>query len=263
MILLFTKHNPASANIAKCLIEEHGFTPDPSHPLHWSRNGVLLIDTQAPSVLEVPTDFPADETLVVLSTHRSKIEEKIFTIHYPGNWSKADLGGSPKCLNVAPASLMKSLSIELERSGHSIGYKFSLEADHHGPTCNLPIIFVELGSTESEWNDKNAASLIAASIVRVLDAKPKTYKTFFGVGGGHYPKLFNKIQLDESEGLAVGHIAPKFVLDELDEDLFRQAIEKSVEKVELVIISKDEVNAKHREKMIGFAAKFGIEVRLV
>lgn len=54
-------------------------------------------------------------------------------------------------------------------------------------------------------------------------------------------------------------MAPKYVLDDLDEKMFRQAIEKTVEPVKKVVILKDETSRKQRDKIEAFARDFGLQ----
>src|SRR4030042_834841 len=137
MILLFTSENMASANIAKKLMEEHGFSP--SGKDEWRCGALRMIDTHAPTVLEVPSGFDTD-CLLVLSTHKSRKEGKALTAHVPGNWGAAEMGGMPKTLNIAPAGRLKVLMQELREEAGRIGWDSSLEADHHGPTCDRPLM---------------------------------------------------------------------------------------------------------------------------
>ncbi len=251
-VLLFTSNNEASANIAKKLIENHGFAESGEN--EWKKNGIRLIDTEAPSVLDVPTDFETDYILV-LSSHKSKVGEKMLTAHFPGNWSEAKFGGKPRTLNTAWGSRIKILLQELEKVNNT-GWPLYMEADHHGPTCSIPIIFVEIGSTEEEWKDEGAAAAVAEAVDNSLSRNEK-YESVLGVGGGHYAREFTKIAV---EGVyAVGHIAPKYVLDALDSEMFRQAIEKNVEKVAKVFVLKESTNRKHKRKISDFCSQLGLE----
>jgi D-aminoacyl-tRNA deacylase len=257
MIFLFTKHNVASANIARALIEEHGF--EGSGEGEWRHGPIRLIDTGAPSVLEVPCDYNTD-LLVVLSTHRSKIKEKVMTAHFPGNWGEAEMGGESRTLNVAAPGRLKLILQEIGKEAGRIGWNTMLEADHHGPTGNVPMIFAEIGSGEEEWADREAASAMARALMSAAGREGR-FEAFFGVGGGHYPRAFTKMVLEGP--MAVGHIAPKYVIDKMDEDLFRQAIEKSTDPIGKVIIMKDETNQAQKEKMAALAGKTGLVIETI
>ncbi len=259
MDILFTDKNPASRLIAQMLIERHGFKTDGAG---WQKDGVSLIDTKAPTVLEIPTDFDTD-ALIVLSTHRSKVPGKMLTAHIPGNWGAAEMGGEPKTLNTAPAALLKMILQELKKEGDRINWPVSLEADHHGPLSKKPIVFVEIGNGEEQWEDKEAAGAVANAIMAAISRSGNEKKPVvaFGIGGGHYPKTFTKLVLETD--VAVGHILPKYSIEALDENLFRQAIEKNVERVEKILIAKDETNLAQKDKIKKLAGSFGIPCEIV
>ncbi|MEW6722673.1 MAG: D-aminoacyl-tRNA deacylase [Candidatus Micrarchaeota archaeon] len=257
MILLFTSNNEASKNIAMKLVEEQGFEPDGEDK--WRRGPHILLETRAKSVLEVPTDFET-ECIIVLSTHKSKIKEKVMTAHYPGNWDRADMGGEARTLNMADAGRLKLILREMKKEADAIGWRCGLEADHHGPTGKVPIIFAEIGSTEEEWKDKKAASAMARALSRGIEADGR-FDCFLAFGGGHYPRPFEK-EAFEGE-LAVSHIAPKYAIDSIDEGMFAQAVGKNVGKVVKVLMLKDETNAAQKDKVRGFAEKFGLKFELI
>lgn len=257
MILLFTPHNVASKKIAEKLIERHGFEKTKEN--EWKRDGTRMIETDAPTVLDIPTDFDTD-LILVLSTHKSKAGGKMLTVHFPGNWDEAKMGGTSRTLNTAHASKLKLLLKELEKANEKLQWPLYVEADHHGPTCNVPIMFVEIGSTEAEWDDPDAVEVVAEAVSEFLK-KDETYETVFGIGGGHYSRDFTKIILETD--LAVGHIAPKYAIESIAEDTFRQAIEKNVEPVKKILMSKKETNSSQKKKMMELAEKFNIEVELI
>lgn len=256
-VILYTSNNIASKNIADKLVMEHGF--EPSGKDEWIKKGVKLIDTRAPHILEIPTEFFADY-LLVLSTHKSKNPDKMLTAHIPGNWGKAEMGGTDRTLNIAASSRLKIIFQEVAKEAKRIGWKSSLEADHHGPNCEVPIIFVEIGTTEEEWQDETAGRAIANAVDSSL-LREETFEPVFAVGEGHYPKTFSKLELESP--LAMGHMLPKYAIDGLDDPMFDQAIRRSVEKTSRVIIAKDGVSAAQREKIKEMAKSRGIAVDLV
>jgi D-aminoacyl-tRNA deacylase len=282
MIILFTKNNLASANIAKKLIEKHGFaksktkapgdeTGSPAETTleqaameTWERDGVMLIDTGAPTVLDVPTDFDTD-CLIVLSTHKSKTAGKMLTAHVPGNWGSAEMGGEPKTLNIAHGLMLKRLIRALDKANreHKLGWPISLESDHHGPTCEVPILFVEIGNNEEQWADDLAALVVAEAVADAIFGKDTGLEpeTVFGVGGGHYQRAFTKLLIESD--ITVGHMAPKYAIDSMDEGMFAQAVLKNVGEVRRVLILKDETNGAQKEKIKAFAKEMGFETELI
>ncbi|MFH1521124.1 MAG: D-aminoacyl-tRNA deacylase [Candidatus Micrarchaeota archaeon] len=242
----------ASKKIAEKLITGHGFrkTGDSA----WEREGVKLIDTKLPTVLDVPENLETDY-IIMLSTHKSKMAGKMLTAHIPGNWGNAGMGGKERTLNIAPGTILKKIAIEMNNEAKKIGWPFYLEADHHGPTIKIPIIFVEIGNGEEQWGDDSAVEAVANAVVASI-GPVKECETVIGFGGGHYQKNFTKIVVDGK--LAVGHMAPKYAIEELDEEMFKQAIEKNVEKISKVVVLKDETNLDQKKKIRKLAEKFNV-----
>ena len=287
-ILLFTPENTASANIAKQMIELFGYKNVKKGI--WENNGIKLIETSG-DVLEVPTDFDTD-CIIVLSTHKGMQGKPTLTAHVPGNWNDAQFGGEPRTLNIMHAVLLKYILLEMKKAGNEekLDWEIAMEADHHGPTCDVPILFAEIGSTEKEWANETAAKVVATAVQKAIlrlqssvldsegkcrcpksqDSKPKTefktrdsgLKTIIGFGGGHYCREFTKVMLEE-DSTAVGHVAPKYTIDSIDADIFRQAIEKNVDKVDRILILKDGTNLEQKNKIKKLAEEFGLEAELI
>lgn len=178
---------------------------------------------------------------IFASKHRSKENTPSFAVHPIGNWNKNEFGGKEKTLCPSSAILLKNLFIELnkifflqEKNFSESNYEITLEATHHGPYVEKPAVFVEIGSTEKEWNDKSNGEIIAKTIINALDNSNNNYKIAIGIGGPHYCNNFNKIMLRTN--YAVGHICPKYALEYLDEEMFMQAINKTIEKVDFVVL---------------------------
>ena len=135
---------------------------------------------------------------------------------------------------MSSAILLKNLFVELNANGKETNYELTLEATHHGPYVGKPAVFVEIGSTENEWNGKLNGEIIAKVIMGGLGNRSNNYKTAVGIGGPHYCSNFNKIVLRTD--IAISHICPKYHLENLNQELIKQAIEKTVEKVDFVVL---------------------------
>jgi D-tyrosyl-tRNA(Tyr) deacylase len=142
----------------------------------------------------------------------------------------------------------------------NLPYSVSYEATHHGPT-DLPIrsCFVELGSTEEEWTDDEAADAVAEAVHRSLAARTSA-EPFMGIGGTHYAPKFTSFSLHQP--YAAGHIIPKYAADLVGEDLILQALEKSDE-TNLVVVEKKGLNSDQRERFAGMFDKWGVEQILI
>jgi D-aminoacyl-tRNA deacylase len=265
--------NVAGANPASILIDEWFGEKGGRH--HYGKH--TLTDTGAGRILDVPVDFES-EGIVVLSPHRSGREYPSLTVHVPGNWDAAEMGGLPRTLNTVMAGGMREVlrGLSLGNEKYSLGWNVSMEADHHGPTCDSPIMFVEIGSSEREWGNLKAARIVAEAVMQMLEWSDDSggrgdCESYFCVGGGHYCPKFSKMGLEGAEGgdggagggRAAGHVLPKYGIEKLGMDTFSQAMERSVDEVRGVLVEKDGVNAAQREKVLGLAKEYGAEVELL
>lgn len=257
---LFSSKIPASRNIASELIS-FGF--EQTKEGEWEYGKAKLIDTKVDEILDVPTNFEADY-FIVLSPHKSEANMQSLTVHIPGNWDSADFGGKPRTLNIAYASKQKILLQKMHEKNrkYELGFNVNYEVDHHGPTIEKPIIFVEIGSSEAEWKNPKAAKVIAESVFEAIaETQNAKQETFFGVGGGHYAPIFTRYSIEKD--MAFGHMLPKYKADSIAEDTFRQAIEKNVEPVSAILLDKKGVNKEQREKIEKLANEFGVEIRRI
>ena len=198
---------------------------------------------------EIKADF-----FIFLSKHKSKSEIPSLTVHPIGNWDKAELGGKNKTLVYSSAKLVKEVLITMYRF-NNLDFEVTLESDHHGPYLEKPSFFIEIGSTENEWKNKKAGEIIAKTIYEILDYKTKKYRIAIGIGGQHYPYSFNKITLGSD--IAIGHICPKHYLYNFDEDLLKQMIEKTEEKVDFIILDWKGLG-QFKQKVSSLVKKFGL-----
>ncbi len=221
-----------------------------------------MIDAKVRRILDVPVGFESDG-IVVLSPHRSEREYPTLTVHVPGNWDSAQMGGKARSLNTVMAGRMREVlrGLHYGNEKYSLGWNVSMEADHHGPTCKSPIMFVEIGSSEREWGNLVAAKIVAEAVMRMLEWEGGC-ESYFCVGGGHYCPKFSKMGLDGGER-AAGHILPKYGVETLGMDTFSQAMEKSVEEVCGVLVEKKGINSAQREIVEGFAKEYGAEVEIL
>ncbi len=176
------------------------------------------------------------ELIVFATKHRSQVESRTLSVHVPGNWDAAELGGRPKSLCIAPPLYMKSAILALKHLAEGSSYDVTLEVTHHGPYLEkTPCFFIEIGSTEAQWTDANAGEIIARAIIQCLTSKLKAdAQPCIGIGGGHYAPYFNKIMLMDE--YAIGHICPKYASGTLNQDMIKQAAERTVPKPELVLL---------------------------
>jgi D-aminoacyl-tRNA deacylase len=236
-IIVSTK-DPAGMNVKEMLLEifpfkETGQTFEGAtvHRL----DEVSLYTTTKETIDCNHLDRQIDAELFVFATkHRAASGTHSLSVHVPGNWGKAELGGFERRLCIVPASMIRIAFLELQKRAVGLHYEITLEATHHGPSIDKPCFFIEIGSDETQWQNREAARIIAETIIAALKRREETFPTVMVIGGGHYNHTANKILL--RSGYAVGHICAKHCLKDLDREMIQQAIERTVERVEMVIL---------------------------
>jgi D-aminoacyl-tRNA deacylase len=178
------------------------------------------------------------DVFIFLSKHRSHSSIPALTCHFTGNFSADNsYGGNPRQIAISYPSLQKGYLKAITAAKHKVPeYEVIIEATHHGPTSlNKPVLFIELGSSEKQWADENAAAVICDTILDILqNGFERCEKVGIGLGGTHYPKKFNNLLLESKFGLAA--VASKHNLEAVDDAMLNQMIEKSIEKVTYIIL---------------------------
>tara|TARA_B100000945_G_scaffold316796_1_gene318388 strand:+ start:795 stop:1730 length:936 start_codon:yes stop_codon:yes gene_type:complete len=177
------------------------------------------------------TDFEVDEVLV-LSRHVSASETPALTLHaigVPGEFphGKIARSGGVSGTAVPPSPrfgglfrTMREIAID---SNLDEDYDITLEATHHGPVLERPTLYIEIGSTQKQWEDQRASNVWAEAISRSLgfsggssDCWTGSGRVMVGLGGGHYAPRHKAI-ICENE-VWVGHILANYAIlfDEKD-----------------------------------------------
>ena len=211
--LINSRIDPAGRNIRSRIEEliEGGRAPAQAHRFEF-------LETEGRLIYEDFIDRRTDADLIFfLSRHASARPQPVLTVHVSGNFHEAALGGKEGSLPPASPEWMHALLGELSVRAPPT-YRVSYESTHHGPTeLETPSLFVEIGSTEKEWNDPVAGAAVAMS---VLSARPVEVIRLIGFGGTHYAQRQTEIA-GKSRG-AFGHIAPGREVPTLDIPLIRQ-----------------------------------------
>lgn len=223
--VLYSKKDLAGINIAQHL--KKIFLPQ-----------IPIIELKKESIYEDNIDkipeLKNTDFIIFATKHRSEKERKTLSLHAPGNWRSAELGGKSGGVCLTSALVLKYLFQELIKNNNS-DYEVTLECTHHGPYIEKPCCFIEIGSTENQWQDKQPAQIIAKTLASLQQFKKQKYKIAIGMGGPHYCPNFNKIQLSEKSKIAISHIIPEYNLP-LTKPMLEQAIQKTKEPINLFLI---------------------------
>jgi D-aminoacyl-tRNA deacylase len=128
-----------------------------------------------------------------------------------------------------------------------------IEATHHGPTSlTNPMLFIEIGSSEKQWNDKVAASIVCKCVLETAkDIKkrvnPNNINIGIGIGGNHYPQKFNNLILFSN--VAFGPIISKYNLAFINEKTINQMKVKSIEKIKYIYVDEKGLG-KEKDKVL-------------
>jgi len=114
--------------------------------------------------------YPAS-LLIFASKHQSKDMRPILTVHSTGNVNEAKFGGAPKTLSYAAPQAVRSLLRSLKMLAENEEYEVTLECTHHGPSdLDIPSVFIEVGSNETQWLDDVAGRIVAEAILLLKDS---------------------------------------------------------------------------------------------
>ncbi|MHA2250418.1 MAG: D-aminoacyl-tRNA deacylase [Candidatus Kariarchaeaceae archaeon] len=273
VIVVVSRVDQAGMNMRRRLFEHYSFSEiDFSVPGTWPAGVYELHQANDFSILTIPerqiySDYLGGyleaNLLIFASKHSSAAGKKSLLVHTTGIWGKeAGHGGKDHELSLMPAylitrayELIKELKVKRSLDDYWVG----VECTHHGPSSlTIPLLFVETGGTEEEWTDQNACNLIADVIKELLvlcrneipvDDKP----ALIGLGGGHYCPSFIK-KLDSGEYL-LGHVAPKYSHEYVNEKMMQQAYEKTIAKEKKFLIDKKGSKSIFRKKFIEIIEK--------
>lgn len=270
ILLVASKEDVASMNIAQKIIGHYGFR-ETSETFH--QNPVYskgLKDQEARLILvndrlidtQYIGDFFHPQLFIYISRHSSVSRIPTLSVHTPGNLGEALFGGIPRRVSVSPASAMKEALLEMMKRKEELAldYEVSYECTHHGPSLDAPTMFVELGSSMKQWEDQEAAEVVAHAAVAAASSESK-YSTMLGIGGPHYPPKFTGMALDSQR--AFGHIIPKYAISRIDSKIVRHCVERTVEEVEAIILDWKGIKGEGRGKLISALNEIGLPIERV
>jgi D-aminoacyl-tRNA deacylase len=264
--------DPAGANMLK-IFKDLGFSGTERSGV-LEREDVYLISISHFIVPEdeyrnptEPNPYPIDydaiassldiDYYVVASRHWAKSGQPCLTAHATGNFGEAMYGGRSHELQMIPPNQLRNVYMAMLRNPPS-GFLVSLEATHHSPTqFKTPMFFAEVGSSEAQWDNSEACRYLVDSCLRGIESKEEA-PAAIGFGGGHYCPKFSTMEREH----AFGHIAAKYALSELTEELIAQMVLRTAGGVEKAYI-EDGVKSVDRKRIEASLDNLGIDHEVV
>jgi D-aminoacyl-tRNA deacylase len=216
----------ASQNIARQLLKRARWTRCSDDRILWTYQNLQLLITEDKLIELEGVDKQLDaEVLVFASRHQSERRKgPIFTAHFTGDLERSfNATPSIALARAAPAAL----KFVLQTLQHSSTVEVLVEATHHGPcSIDTPSLFVEIGSSKTEWTNVVLGDTIARALLDLNSASLSSLcPTAVGFGGPHYAVRHTAVILETD--ICFGHIFSTYQLGQLTEPVIEAAFEKS------------------------------------
>ncbi|UCD95786.1 MAG: hypothetical protein JSV35_04535 [Candidatus Bathyarchaeota archaeon] len=270
ILLVASTEDVASMNIRQQIIQHYGF----ERLSEQFQNNSVFQKTIGATVVRIVTlseeliqfqeieEFFAPELFIYLSRHKSRSGKPTLSVHTPGNFNTAEKGGIDRKISIAPSHAMKCALLEMNRrAGFNLPYEISYECTHHGPSLETPAMFIELGSSETEWQDVRAAEALAHATIAASSQTLEDAIVAIGIGGPHYSRKFTKLAL--TGPYAFGHIIPKYLVSRVDSSLLTQCLERTVEQVGTIVLDWKGIKGADKHSLVEVVQNTGIDVEKV
>ena len=223
-LLVAYKNDPAGINMAKFISQDLE-----------KKNGVFrgekfdVLITTSPVIsadwLEEKFDY---DGYVFLSKHAAESGTLALTCHSTGNFDVAKFGGNSQQVAIPFPSFQKTYLQNLWKNRTDFpDFQITIEATHHGPTdLNKPSIFIEIGTTQKQWNDVELCNSIAQIVKKTFEKPLQQFPFAVCFGGKHYSQKFTNEIINGK--FALGTVIPKHALEFLKESLFQHIIERNI-----------------------------------
>ena len=247
VIIISSSTDPASINIKNSLLENSPWEEIDvfyNNPVYKNSTleDIFLITINDSKIRHENIDKEIKNQLgvtpkqaIFISRHRSKMAKPSLTVHPIGNYKEAKFGGKSETLVQSSPKMMTHLLRLIKKNLQvtPLSYQVCFEVTHHGPYLEIPTLFVEVGSTEHEWNKTEPAKIIAQSLLELLERY--RYEADFsgdstvlvGVGGGHYAPRFTDVVFEKNA--AFGHMIPSYHIEagNINPETFEKALQKT------------------------------------
>ena len=273
ILLVASRKDMAGLNIAKQILSHYPFTKTQeafqgnhvfSADVKGKNVALVMLNEESIDAQHLPQSFTNLSLVVFVSRHSSTSGTPTLSVHTPGNFGAAELGGLPKQVSVSPAAAMRDAlkALAYFKEGLKLEYEVSYECTHHGPSLDVPAMFVELGSSAEQWRDSKAAEAVAhAAMSAIGKFGASENAAVLGIGGTHYNQRFTRMALD---GAAVfGHMIPKYAVALVDAEMLRQCVEKTLEKVDCAVLDWKGIKSADKPQLLKALKEIGLPYKKV
>jgi D-aminoacyl-tRNA deacylase len=267
VLIVASEKDRAGLNIVSCLARDYGFDKSKEHsdPNILRKDDVILARTREETIhLESVSAFPNATSVIFASRHTSEKGDPCLTVHCTGNvLNEAPYGGQPRRLALVEPNRMRAALLSLAESREELGlsHLVSLEATHHGPTeLPVPCMFVEIGSSEKQWEDPIAGKAVARAIWTAATSQARATPAV-GFGGGHYS--WKHTEAVVKGDFALGHILSKYFFDSYDQTIVELAFRRTLGDCTHALIDKKGVRGPERTILVEFLKRSGREAIMI
>lgn len=273
ILLVASRKDIAGLNIAQHLIRNYLFKETKkstkNNPLYAGNINnkkvfLILINEETTQTQNLPERFQNLDLIIFISRHCSSSGKPTFSVHTPGNLHIAEMGGFSKKVSISPAIAMKNAlkALAFFRDESEIDFDVSYECTHHGPSLNIPAMFVELGSSKIQWSNTKAAVIVGhAAILAISKFKLSTKKAVLGIGGTHYNSKFTNLAL--TSDTIFSHIIPKYMVHYVDSEILSECVEKTLEKVDYALLDWKGIKSSDKPKLLRALEKINLSYKKI
>jgi len=269
ILVVASTKDVASMNIRQQLISHYDFT-ESSEEFHKNKIYNKEADGQELKLVTINeeaiyyqaiTDHFHPKLIIYISRHSSRSGKPTLSVHTPGNLVQAEKGGLSGKISIAPANAMRKALLEMARQKAELGlgYQVSYECTHHGPSLDVATMFVELGSSLTQWKDVTAAEAVAHAAMAAIKKGSESSIVAIGIGGPHYGEKFTRMALEDS--FAFGHIMPKYLVSQVNAEIIRQCVDRTLEKVETIALDWKGIRGADKILLVGALKETKVEIQ--
>jgi D-aminoacyl-tRNA deacylase len=273
ILLVASSKDVAGVNIARHVLSQYPFSktnevfqenPVYSAEINGKHVRFVTLKEETINAQNLPDHFAHLDLIVFISRHSSASGTPTLSVHTPGNFGAAELGGLPRKVSISPAAAMRDALKALMRFKEEmrLDYEVSYECTHHGPSLDVPAMFVELGSSEKQWNDLKAAEAVArAAMEAVVKFGVSERSAVLGIGGPHYNGRFTRMALEDE--VVFSHVIPKYAVRCVDAEVLSQCVERTLEKVEGALLDWKGIRGEDKARLLAALREIGLQYRRI